>query len=442
MSDLPAGPAGGQPAPAPDRPPGPLHGLRVVELASEWTAFAGRLLAELGAVVMLVEPPEGAAPRRFAPFAGDQPGPERSLWWWHYQSSKLGVTIDLGDAAGAAAFRRLAAWADVVLEGEEGPALADLGLDHTHLLPGLPSLIWVSMTPFGHGNPRSGEPATDLTILAGGGPVWSCGYDDHTVAPVRGGGNQAQHTAGLHAVAATLVAVLHRTSGGTGQHIDVSLHAAANVTTEAGSYSWLVARQTVQRQTGRHASTRPTAASMAVDREGRPVNTGFPPTSAVGFDAVLGWLADLGLLEDFHEAVFLRLGIDRGGVKMADLASDVETQAIYGAGRDALVLIASRMTGYEFFVEGQRRGLAVGVIYAPEEVFEDPHLRATGFPTPVWQEEVGRAVVHAGTGLAFDRSPWRVSGPAPRLGQHNDLLGRITSNGNDRSVGWEPSPRE
>jgi benzylsuccinate CoA-transferase BbsE subunit len=409
----------------PDDRPGPLHGLRVVELASEWTAFTGRLLGELGAEVILVEPPGGAPARSFGPFAGDAPGLERSLWWWHYQSSKLGVTVDLSDGAGAAAFRKLAASADVVLEGEEGGRLSDPGLDHTTLRAELPSLIWVSMTPFGHGNPRTGEPATDLTILAGGGPVWSCGYDDHTIPPVRGGGNQAQHTAGLHAVAATLVAVLHRSAGGPGQHIDVSLHAAANVTTEAATYHWLVARQTVQRQTGRHASYRVTAASMAVDREGRPVNTGFPPTSPAGFAAVAGWLQDLALLEEFPDAVFLQLGIDRGGVQMSDLASDVETQAIYGAGREALVLIASRMTGYQFFAEGQRRGLAVGVIYAPEEVLTDPHLEATGFPTPVWQEEVDRHVVHAGSGLAFERSPWRISRPAPRLGQHNDLLDRI-----------------
>jgi crotonobetainyl-CoA:carnitine CoA-transferase CaiB-like acyl-CoA transferase len=398
--------------------------LRVVELASEWTAFTGRLLGELGAQVILVEPPGGAPTRSFGPFAGDEPGPERSLWWWHYQSSKLGVTLDLSDAGGVAAFRNLVASADVVLEGDEIGALSALGLDHADLRAELPPLIWVSMTPFGRDNPRTGEPATDLTILAGGGPVWSCGYDDHTIPPVRGGGNQAQHTAGLHAVAATLVAVLHRSAGGPGQHIDVSLHAAANVTTEAATYHWLVARQTVQRQTGRHASYRVTAASMAVDRDGRPVNTGFPPTSPAGFGAVLDWLQDVGLLDEFPDAVFLRLGVERGGVQMSDLASDVETQAIYGAGREALVLIASRLTGYQFFVEGQRRGLAVGVIYAPEEVLTDPHLVATGFPTPVWQDEIGRTVVHAGSGLAFERTPWRISGPAPRLGQHNELLER------------------
>jgi crotonobetainyl-CoA:carnitine CoA-transferase CaiB-like acyl-CoA transferase len=401
--------------------PGPLDGLHVVELASEWTAFAGKLLAELGAEVILVEPPEGAATRRYEPFVGDEPGAENSLWWWHYQTSKQGVTLERSDTAG---LRRLVGWADIVLEGEDVGRLAALAVDHTVLRGERPELIWVSISPFGHDNPRSGEPATDLTILAGGGPVWSCGYDDHTLPPVRGAGNQALHTAGLHAVAATLVAVIHRMNGGTGQHIDVSMHAAANVTTEAATYHWLVAQETVQRQTGRHASHRLTTPSMAVDKDGHPVNTGFPPTSVQGYRSIIEWMEEIGALDEFPEAVFLQLGIDKGGVRMADLATDVETQAIFGAARDALVFIAARLTGYQFFLEGQRRGLAVGVINAPEDVFEDAHAQATGFPTPVRRSD-GRTVIHAGSGLLFERSPWRITGPAPELGEHNDLLERL-----------------
>ena len=83
-------------------------------------------------------------------------------------------------------------------------------------------------------------------MLAGGGPVWNCGYDDHSLPPVRGGGNQGHHTASHFAVMSTLVALLARDENGGGQHIDVSMHAAANVTTEAGSYEWLVAQATVQ----------------------------------------------------------------------------------------------------------------------------------------------------------------------------------------------------
>ncbi len=76
-------------------PGGPLAGVRVVELSHEHVAFAGKLLADLGAEVTVVEPPGGSAQRAFGPFLDDEPGPERSLWWWHYNTSKRSVVADL-----------------------------------------------------------------------------------------------------------------------------------------------------------------------------------------------------------------------------------------------------------------------------------------------------------------------------------------------------------
>src|SRR6185503_336144 len=96
----------------------------------------------------------------------------------------------------------------VVLEGEDPGRLTALGLGATDELARRPEFVWVSITPFGRSAPRAAEPATDLTLLAGGGPAWSCGYDDHSLPPVRGGGNQAYHTGAHHAVMALLVALL------------------------------------------------------------------------------------------------------------------------------------------------------------------------------------------------------------------------------------------
>jgi crotonobetainyl-CoA:carnitine CoA-transferase CaiB-like acyl-CoA transferase len=395
------------------RRPGPLHGLRVVELASEWSAFAGKLLADLGAETVLVEPPGGHQTRRYQPFLDDEPGPERSLWFWHYNTSKLGVTVDRDSPTGVQALRDLVATADVLLHGE-------IGLDVTPFERD--DLIVVSVTPFGRDGPRSGEPATDLTLLAGGGPVWSCGYDDHSLPPVRGGGNQALHLGGVHAAMGALVAVLHRNVTGRGQHVDVSMHAAANVTTEAATYEWLVARETVQRQTCRHAGTFPTASSLAPDVRGRLVHTGVPPRTVKEFDALLAWLDDLGLAKEFPETFFLEMGRDRGGVHLSELAADVEAREIFAAGRGALVFIASHMRDDEFFLQGQRRGLAVGVIAAPEEVMADPHFAARGFPTPVEHEDLGRTFVYPGAPFLAPLSPWRIARRAPHVGEHNDLL--------------------
>src|SRR5690606_25027283 len=98
---------------------GPLAGLRVVELCSERGAWAGKLMADMGADVVKVEPPEGDVMRTYPPFLDDEPGPERSLYFWHYNTSKRGVTLDLATEDGRETFRRLAARADFLLEDRD-----------------------------------------------------------------------------------------------------------------------------------------------------------------------------------------------------------------------------------------------------------------------------------------------------------------------------------
>lgn len=399
--------------------PGPLDGLRVLELAHERSAFAGKLLADAGANVVLVEPPAGAAQRAHAPFVDDRPDPERSLSFWHYNTSKRGITLDLEAPRGVPLAAELIAHADVVLEGETPGRLAALGLDADALLARHARLVWVSITPFGRSAPRAGEPATDLTLLAGGGPVWSCGYDDHTLPPVRGGGNQGLHTGAHHAVMALLVALLERERSGKGQLVDVNVHAACNVTTEMASYEWLVARATVQRQTGRHATVMRTSSSQTRCADGRYVNTGVPPRRPEEYARLHQWVRDLGLEAEYPEAFLLEMGMRREHIDLTRIGQDPEITAIFGAGRDAIVLIASKLPAVEFFREAQTRGLPVGVIYAPEEVLDDPHFVARGFPVEVAHEDLGRSVTYPGTPIRFLGSPMRIARRAPRLGEHN-----------------------
>jgi len=399
--------------------PGPLECLRVLELAHERTAFAGKLLADAGADVRLLEPRDGCAQRRHAPFVDDRPDREGSLSFWHYNTSKRGITLDLDTLRGRELARELIARADVVLEGEDPGRLAALGIDAPLELERQRSLVWVSITPFGRNAPRAAEPATDLTLLAGGGPVWSCGYDDHALPPVRGGGNQAYHTGAHYAVMAVLVALLERERSGRGQLVDVNIYAACNVTTELATYEWLVARKTVQRQTGRHATVMRTAPTQARCADGRHANTGVPPRTPEEFGRLRQWVLDLGLAEEYPEVFLLELGMQREPLDLWRIGEDEEVTAIFAAGRDAIVLIASRLPAADFFRQAQERGIPVGVIYAPEEVLDDPHFRARGFPAQVDHPELGRAVTYPGAPYRFLRTPWRVSRRAPRLGEHN-----------------------
>jgi crotonobetainyl-CoA:carnitine CoA-transferase CaiB-like acyl-CoA transferase len=402
-----------------------LSGVRVIELANERIAYAGKLLADMGADVILVEPPGGDPARGYPPFLDDTPGPDRSLWWWHYHTSKRGVVLDLDNPADRLRFLALVAEADMVLESEPAGRLATLGLEYDDLKQVREDLIFVSITPFGRGSVNAEAPVTDLTILAGAGPAWSCGYDDHTLPPVRGGGGQGYHTACHFAVMSALTALFYRLNSGEGQFIDISMHGASNVTTEAASYSWLVAQQTVQRQTGRHAASVPTQGTQMRCKDGRWVNTGVPPRSPAEFGFILGWLRDLGLEEVFADAVLLEIGAAMTKPITYDLIGvDAEATAIFIAGREALALIAENVSAYDFFVGFQRRGVAVGVIYSPEEAFEDEHFKARGFQVEVEHDDLGGTVRYPGAPYRLPASPWRISRRAPKLGEHDaEVLG-------------------
>jgi crotonobetainyl-CoA:carnitine CoA-transferase CaiB-like acyl-CoA transferase len=331
----------------------------------------------------------------------------------------LSVALDVHDAADAGRFRELVASSDLVLEGEAPGVLSDLGLDYEDMAGEQPELVWTSITPFGRLDPRSHEPVTDLTILAGAGPAWSCGYDDHRLPPVRPGGNQGYHTASAWAVMGAMVALFARKTLGSGQHVDVSMHAASNVTTEAGTYEWLVAQATVERQTFRHAAVQPTPPRHMSSADGGSV-IGALPRYPGEFRALIDWIVELGLVDLIDEFFFLEMGVERGGVRVPEIASDPEAAAIYQAGADALRAVAGHLPARVFFLEAQRRDIPAGVLFAPEEVMEDEHFIARGFPTVVHHEDRDRSFVYPGAPFRAPRSPWGVRRRAPHVGEHTD----------------------
>ncbi|MDE0055662.1 MAG: CoA transferase [Gammaproteobacteria bacterium] len=399
---------------------GALQGVRVVELAGDSVAFAGKLLGDMGADVILVEPPGGDPARGYPPFVDDEPGEDRSLYWWHYHTSKRGVVIDLDDEAGRDRFRALVATADVLLEGEPRERLGSLGIDHEDLKSIREDLVHVAVTPYGRADPKSDLPFTDLTLMAAGGPPWSCGYDDHSLPPIRGP-LQGFHIACHFAVMSTLTALLHRALSGTGQFVDVSMTAAGNVTTEGASYNWLIARNTVQRQTGRHASVQPSVETQQLCADGRYANTGVGPRQAAGFAALDRWLRELGLDAELPEAVFLEMGANyEGPLDISKIGEDDEITAIFGASRAALRLIASRLPAQEFFIGCQSAGLTAGAVNSPEEAFEDEHFKSHGFQVPVFHEDLGRDVLYPGAPIKLPECPWAISRRAPKLGEHDD----------------------
>ena len=113
------------------------------------------------------------------------------------------------------------------------------------------------------------------------------------------------------------------------------------------------------------------------------------------------------------------MGRDRGGVTLPETLDD-PSRAGDLLRRDGRVLqfIASRLTSYEFFLQGQQRGLAIPVVYAPEEVMEDEHYNARRLPVTVEHPDLGRPVTYVGAPFIMEASPWRFRRHAPRLGEH------------------------
>ena len=208
----------------------PLSGIRVLDLTTARGEIAGRILADLGAEVLKIEPPEGCAARRMPPFEDGREGdPDGSLYWAVYGRGKHSVTLDLASAEGRTQLRTLAAGADILLESFEPGHLAGLGLGYEDLSALNPALVYASITPYGQSGPDAHSPATELTIEAAGGLLSLTGDGDRAPVPV--GYPQAGLHGGAQAAADAVVALCERDRSGLGQYLDVSMQACMVWTT-------------------------------------------------------------------------------------------------------------------------------------------------------------------------------------------------------------------
>ena len=231
--------------------PGPLAGLRILELANETGQFCGKLLGDLGADVVKIEPPGGEPNRRVGPFLDDIPHPERSLPFWYYNTSKRGITLDLASVEGRQLFGRLATTSDIILETFRPGFLPSLGLDYEFLSKQNRGLIMCSLTPFGQTGPWRNYLSSDLLHMAAGGEMASSGYDESDLPnapPIAPGGGNAWHMGCHFAYMAIMAALIYRTGSGQGQYIDASIHEACALTTEAAIANYVYRGEVLRRQ--------------------------------------------------------------------------------------------------------------------------------------------------------------------------------------------------
>jgi crotonobetainyl-CoA:carnitine CoA-transferase CaiB-like acyl-CoA transferase len=225
-----------------------LAGLRVLELStSVGGAYTGKLLADLGAEVLLVEPPEGHALRRLGPFPGPEPDPERSGLFLFLCANKDNVVLDLEGAADRERLLDLAAGADLVLETLPPGRLEALGLGYGALRARNPALVLTSLTGFGQYGPYRDWQGSELVHWALSGYLYFTG--DPAREPLMVPDQQAPLHGGAHAALASLAALAWARRTGEGQWVDVSIFEAM-----LSAHIWTTLRWThegqVQTRTG------------------------------------------------------------------------------------------------------------------------------------------------------------------------------------------------
>ena len=381
--------------------PHPLSGLKVVELADDPAGeYVGRLLAEMGAEVVKIEPPRGAASRAIGPFARGETGPDASLNFWFYNSNKASVTLDLSAPGGLAVLTGLVGQADIFVCTLQPKALKAIGLDLAALAEAFPRLIVLSVTAFGLTGPWADYKSSDLIALAAGGPLNSCGYDDHSIPPIRPGGNQGYHSAASFAHIGVMLALLERQNTGLGQLLDVSMHEACAVNVELANPYWFYPKVQVKRQTCRHAQPSPTQPALFRCADDRFVYFVLIVAEPKAWEALVRWMDGHGLAAHLTEPEF------------ADVAY---RQANFSQIQDVVECFFLVHGSDEMYKEGQAVGLPIGVLNAPEDLFGDEHLVARGFFVDVEHEGVGK-VPYPGAAYRFTSFGGVQRTPAPKLG--------------------------
>ena len=196
--------------------PAPLHDVRVLDLADLKGELCGRLLGDLGADVLRVEPPTGSVSRGLPPFSPDG----TSLYFAYRNTNKRGIVLDFDNPDDRRTFRSLVMKADVVIESETPGKLQELDLGPEALINLNSDLIVASLTNFGQNGPDSRLEATDDTLVARSGWLATSGIPEKP--PLLVPGALAYDTLGVLGAYGVLLALLHRDRGAQGQHIDIS----------------------------------------------------------------------------------------------------------------------------------------------------------------------------------------------------------------------------
>ena len=377
---------------------GPLNGIRVVEYGSFISGpFCAKMLADLGADVIKVEPPAvGDEARNHGPFPGDVPHREKSGLFLFLNTNKRGITLDLETATGRDIMLALLRKSDIFVENHPPSLSESLGLDYGSLNAQAPGLVVTSITPYGQTGPYRDYKGYDLTTNAAGGFSFGNGHAHRE--PLTTPAYQASYMAGLTAALASSIALLGRDLTGRGQLVDIS---------EAQVIGVLL--------TGYHLPTY-IYRGIAGWRSGNRMRLGLFPNCVLpckdGYVCI-----DCPQIEQYQR--FLDLIGSPDWVDDPRYRNRRAMSEQYPEEAEALIapwfMEHTKEEILELCMENRIPCVPVRTV---DEVLEDPHLVERSFFQDMGHTEAGD-LKYPGPPYRFSDTPWRLIRPAPTMGQHN-----------------------
>lgn len=403
-----------------------LDGLRIVEFTDEVGSYCGRLLADLGADVIKVEPPGGGRQRHTPPFI-DVLGEnvDSSLAFWVHNTSKKSVVLDLNTGGGQETARRLALSADVVLEDYPVGCLVARGLGFEALRGFKPSLVYTSVTGFGQTGPHSGYAYSDIVGQAMGGIMTLAG--EMADPPNMIYGNQANISASIHAAQGTLIAVLHADATGEGQLVDVSAQEALSMNQETAMQTWDLQKRNRVRTGSVGLLPFPIPGSGVVKCLDGFVLLFVIAPAGKDFPELIAWMQERGMAEDLGQEPYASICANLNMTLLTRVTGDPTAAASivpsFAHIQEVIERFFATLTAKDAYEQGQGRQLLVGVVSTPRDLANNTQLRERNWFVTL---PAGNATIE------FPGGPYRLSetpvaiGRPPNLGEHtNEILASL-----------------
>jgi crotonobetainyl-CoA:carnitine CoA-transferase CaiB-like acyl-CoA transferase len=392
-----------------------LSPYRVLDLADEKGIICGKILGDLGADVIKIEKPGGDPARRLGPFYHNELEPEKSLFWFAYNTNKRSITLDIEKNDGKAIFEQLVKKADFVIESFPVGYLDRLGLGYSALEKINPGVILVSITPFGQTGPWKDYKTSDIVAWATGGAMAPFGESDRP--PIRiSHHSQAYLNAGADGAIGALMALYHRYSTGQGQQIDVSIQEAVIHCLEHITSSWDLRKALMGRGAGGSNEGAAPAAITSHTKRIWPCKDGHvcwfywcgasmaPRTNG----PMAKWMDSEGMANDFL------LNYDWTTFDINPPQEDIDRME---APTGEFIL---KHTKAELFEGALKYNVQLYPVSTPADMLESVQLSARGFWTKVEHPELNTSITYPRSFPYTSEIPGRVPRRAPLIGEHND----------------------